>query len=67
MDEQGFLYVADWYRCEVRRWRVGDSQGTLIAGGNGKGNRLNQLNGPRQSLCRSEPFCLCARFGAIIG
>ena len=48
MDEQGFLYVPDWSRNEVRRWRVGDSQGTLVAGGNGKGNRLNQLYGPRQ-------------------
>ena len=48
MNEQGFLYVSDWYRHEVRRWRVGDSQGTLVAGGNGKGNRLNQLYDPRQ-------------------
>ena len=48
MDEQGFLYVSDWSRNEVRRWRVGDSQGTLVAGGNGCGSRLNQLNGPRQ-------------------
>ena len=47
MDEQGFLYVSDWDRQEVRRWRVGENQGTLVAGGNGKGNRLNQLNGPR--------------------
>ena len=48
MDEQGFLYISDWYRNEVRRWQVGESQGTLVAGGNGQGNRLNQLNGPRQ-------------------
>ena len=48
MDEQGFLYVSDYLRNEVRRWRVGDSHGTLVAGGNGKGNRLNQLYGPRQ-------------------
>ena len=48
MDEQGFLYVSDRGRNEVRRWRVGESQGTLVAGGNGRGNRLNQLNDPRQ-------------------
>ena len=48
MDEQGFLYVSDWSRNEVRRWRIGESQGTLVSGGNGKGNRLNQLYGPRQ-------------------
>ena len=48
MDEQGFLYISDSHRHEVRRWRVGDRQGTLVAGGNGKGNRLNQLHGPRR-------------------
>ena len=48
MDEQGFLYVSDYLRNEVRRWRVGDSHGTLVAGGNGQGNRLNQLNNPAQ-------------------
>ena len=48
MDEQGFFYVSDWSRNEVRRWRVGESQGTLVAGGNGQGNRLNQFSGPRQ-------------------
>ena len=46
MDEQGFLYVSDLGRNEVRRWRVGESQGTLVAGGNGQGNRLNQLHSP---------------------
>ena len=48
IDEQGFLYVSDALRNEVRRWRVGESQGTLVAGGNVQGNRLNQLNVPRQ-------------------
>ena len=48
MDEQGFLYVSDWDRNEVRRWRVGDRHGTLVAGGNGRGNHLNQFYGPRK-------------------
>ena len=48
MDEQGFLYVSDWFRQEVRRWRIGESQGTLVAGGNGQGSRLNQLYHPRK-------------------
>jgi sugar lactone lactonase YvrE len=46
MDEQGFLYIVDSHRQEVRRWRVGDSQGTVVAGGNGAGNQLDQLHGP---------------------
>ena len=48
MDEQGFLYLSDWNRHTVRRWRVGESQSTVIADGNGRGSHLNQLNGPRQ-------------------
>ena len=48
MDEQGLLYVSDSFRQEVRRWRVGESQGTLVAGENGRGNRLNQLSDPRK-------------------
>jgi sugar lactone lactonase YvrE len=47
MDDNGFLYVTDHKKNEVRRWRIGESEGTVVAGGNGKGNHLNQLNGPQ--------------------
>ena len=40
------LYVSDWMKDEVRRWKIGDKEGTIVAGGNGKGNNLNQLNVP---------------------
>ncbi|CAF0748686.1 unnamed protein product [Adineta steineri] len=46
IDSTGDLYVADWKKNEVRRWKEGDSVGTVVAGGNGKGNNANQLNGP---------------------
>ena len=46
MDENGSLYVIDWEKHEVRRYRRGESQGTVVAGGNGYGNRLNQLSNP---------------------
>jgi sugar lactone lactonase YvrE len=45
MDDKRYLYVADYTNHEVRRWRVGDTSGTIVAGGNGKGNRLDQLSG----------------------
>ena len=32
---------------EVRRYRRGESQGTVVAGGNGDGNRLDQLSDPQ--------------------
>ncbi|CAF4714863.1 unnamed protein product, partial [Rotaria socialis] len=46
MDEQRYLYVSDYVKNEVRRYRFGDNRGTLVAGGNGEGNGLNQFNLP---------------------
>ncbi|CAF1009147.1 unnamed protein product [Adineta steineri] len=48
MDKHGFLYVSDWKNNEVRRWKMGEynNEGIVVAGGNGEGNRLNQLNSP---------------------
>jgi sugar lactone lactonase YvrE len=47
MDENGYLYVTDQRKHEVRRYRRGESKGTVVAGGNGEGNRLDQLSNPR--------------------
>ncbi|CAF1126392.1 unnamed protein product [Adineta steineri] len=46
MDKNGNLYVSDWRTNEVRRWKQGERKGTIVAGGNGKGNHLNQLHYP---------------------
>ncbi|CAF4942276.1 unnamed protein product, partial [Rotaria socialis] len=46
MDDQRYLYVSDWKKHEVRRYQLGEKNGTLVAGGNGKGDGLNQLNVP---------------------
>ncbi|CAF4855861.1 unnamed protein product, partial [Rotaria sp. Silwood2] len=46
MDDNGSLYVAHNVMHEVRRYRRGESQGTVVAGGNGNGNRLDQLSNP---------------------
>ncbi|CAF1259588.1 unnamed protein product [Adineta steineri] len=48
MDKSGFLYVSDWKKDEVRRWKMGEynNEGTIVAGGNGEGDQLNQLNNP---------------------
>jgi sugar lactone lactonase YvrE len=46
MDNNGDLYVSDWEKNEVRRWKPGDTSGTLVAGGNGPGDHLSQLNSP---------------------
>jgi sugar lactone lactonase YvrE len=46
MHHNGDLYVSDSERHQVRRWREGEINGTVVAGGNGKGDRLNQLDYP---------------------
>ncbi|CAF1061508.1 unnamed protein product [Adineta steineri] len=46
IDKNGFIYVSDSQNHEVRRWKQGDEKGELVAGGNGQGNDLNQLNWP---------------------
>ncbi|CAF0968718.1 unnamed protein product [Rotaria sordida] len=46
MDDNGFLYISDDMKNEIRRWRTGDTHGELVAGGNGKGNDFNQFNRP---------------------
>ncbi|CAM4927325.1 unnamed protein product [Rotaria socialis] len=54
MDNQGYLYIADYQKHVVKRYKMGDQNGTVIAGGNGKGNRLNQLNEPRYLVVDQE-------------
>ncbi|CAF4987288.1 unnamed protein product [Rotaria magnacalcarata] len=46
MDEQRYLYVSNHAKHEVRRYKFGENNGTLVAGGNGAGVGLNQLNYP---------------------
>ncbi|CAF3705199.1 unnamed protein product [Rotaria socialis] len=50
MDENGSLYVVDYGKHEVRRYQKRESQGTVVAGGNRRGNRLDQLSDP-QYVC----------------
>ncbi|CAF3917997.1 unnamed protein product, partial [Rotaria sp. Silwood1] len=47
MDENGSLYVTDFGKHEVRRYRRGESQATVVAGGNESGNRFDQLSRPQ--------------------
>ena len=46
MDHQRYLYVSDRVEHEVRRYTIGNKNGIVVAGGNGQGNQLNQLNFP---------------------
>ncbi|CAF1296023.1 unnamed protein product [Rotaria magnacalcarata] len=46
MDDQRYLYVTDIGQNEVRRYKIGEKNGTIVAGGNGPGDDLNQLEEP---------------------
>lgn len=46
MDSHGYLYASDQNKHEVRRWQIGDTNSVVVAGGNGVGNRFDQLNCP---------------------
>ncbi|CAF1399674.1 unnamed protein product [Rotaria sordida] len=46
MDDQRYLYISDTKNHEVKRYQIGDKNGTIVAGGNGRGVGLNQLNCP---------------------
>ena len=54
MDHQRHLYVSDTEKDEVRRYTIGDKNGIVVAGGNGQGNQLNQLNCPRYLFVDKE-------------
>ena len=46
IDHQRHLYVSDYVTNEIRRYTIGDKNSMVVAGGNGNGNQLNQLNYP---------------------
>jgi sugar lactone lactonase YvrE len=46
MDSNACLYVCDVRKHEVKRCKIGDTNGTVVAGGNGIGNHPDQLYCP---------------------
>ena len=44
--DDGAIYVSNTNLHEVRRYMPGDTEGKVVAGGNGQGPRLKQLNHP---------------------
>ena len=55
LDNEGSLYVSDYGKHEVRRYGPGDGRkGVIVAGGNGQGSALNQLDSPRNIFVDDE-------------
>jgi sugar lactone lactonase YvrE len=45
-DKNGAVFVSDFRNHRVVKWAKNANTGTVVAGGNGRGNGLNQLDGP---------------------
>ena len=50
IDDDGTLYIADCENHRIVAWKAGATRGDVVAGGNGQGNGLNQLNQPKVVL-----------------
>ena len=46
VDTDKTMYIADWWNDRIVQWRHGETKGEIIAGVNGKGNRIDHLNNP---------------------
>jgi len=44
--QQQHIYIADYYNHRIVKWKLGENNGEIVAGGNGQGNRIDQLNCP---------------------
>ena len=53
-DDNQSIVIADWKNHRIVEWKIGASHGKVIAGGQGQGNRLDQLNHPTDVLIDKE-------------
>ena len=45
-DKEQSIYIAEFSNHRILKCRLGEKNGQVIAGGNGQGNRIDQLNRP---------------------
>ncbi|CAF1620192.1 unnamed protein product [Rotaria magnacalcarata] len=54
VDDDQTLVIADTDNYRIVQWKMGDTKGQLLAGGRGRGNRLDQLDHPVDVLSDKE-------------
>ncbi|CAF3332008.1 unnamed protein product [Rotaria sp. Silwood2] len=54
VDDDQTIVIADFRNDRIVQWKMGDKKGQVVAGGGGKGNRLDQLNCPTDVLIDKE-------------
>merc|ERR1712032_1354911 len=60
--DEGVLYISDHLQHRMLRWPPGAVEGTVVAGGHGKGSMLNQLSDPSGLWVSSNGDVLIADF-----
>lgn len=50
MDDSGYLFISDYSNARIMKWMPGAPSGVVAAGGNGFGQGLHQLYGPRHVM-----------------
>ncbi|CAF1480318.1 unnamed protein product [Rotaria magnacalcarata] len=53
-DDDQTMIIADYDNNRSMQWNMSDTNGQVVAGGKGKGNRLHQLSGPTDVLIDKE-------------
>ena len=53
-DDNQSIVIADYGNHRIVEWKIGASNGKVIVGGRGQGNRLDQLNRPTDMLIHKE-------------
>ena len=53
-DDNQSIVIADWLNHRIVEWKIGASHGKVIVGGQGEGNRLDQLYYPTDVLIDKE-------------
>ncbi|CAF1452488.1 unnamed protein product, partial [Rotaria magnacalcarata] len=55
VDDDETVVIADWWNHRIMQWKNGDTtNGQVVAGGNGYGNGLHQLNSPSDVVIDKE-------------
>ena len=54
MDEEDTAVIADWGNDRIVEWKLGATNGRVLAGGNGQGNGTDQLNRPTDVIFDKE-------------
>jgi sugar lactone lactonase YvrE len=54
VDDDDTVFIAEWENHRIVAWKNGDNEGHVVAGGQGEGNGLHQLDRPTDVLLDKE-------------